>query len=1549
MNFKKSFHIYHIKILFLVLIISNSSVAANEIKKDFYKRSNFLNDAPSATKVTFNGILDVGSKLTGSYKYTDNEDDPESGTTFKWFRSDDASGTNKSTISGATNLTYTLDTLDIGKYISFEVTPNDGNGFGTSVESNRLGEVIDPDGKLIFTFYGEDNNATSVSVVASGSATSNSNGLAWATGSGMSNQINGDENFAFFEGDAQGPLDLSNSLFLISPSQTIELDNVLLVPVSSSLYVLGIGAKNSVYGIPNVDYKLSGKANFSLTSGTFQDFNKGTYNSVFTHRSSGFNNFELDQFVVRILEGIPPSIPPSAVNLSINGNLEINETVAGNYSFADPQDSTESGTTYQWYRSDNASGLNKAVISGATDTLYTITSADVKKYLSFEVTPNNGSDFGEAVESSREFVIGPPDLISIERQSPETETTKLNEVTFRVTFDTPVFNVDSSDFVQTGSIIGEISSVSTVTDTTFEITISDLPNSSGTVGIAIKGVGGQSGSNDIAAFEYENGSATITQTDVNDYLNQSKLGQSFQATTNNFFTSFTIFPEDGQHSFSGTADLEIYSGNEDDGGATLLTSQSINITTSTDAGGQTFTIVSPPALTSGETYSFILENWSGSGSYALSSSTSGDYADGRAIFTGNNSGHSAFDLKFELFEGTKNEGASLLSTAPATNESYTKQSNAAPVASNVLISGTTNVGDTLFASYDFTDTDGDEESGSAYKWYASDDASGTNKSVISGATDTLYVVELSSNGKFLSFQITPSDGIVEGDSVESNRKEVEEFFAGGSGTSGDPYQVSTPTHLHNIRVDLSASYKLINDINLDVAPYNTGSGWEPIGNSTSQFSGTLDGDNFTISNLYINRATKDTVGFFSNLNSTVKNVRFKDANVTGRDLTGIIAGSFNGYLDKSSVSGSVTGRNKVGSLFGIMLEGTSAEKSYSEANVSATGDRIGGLTGILETAYFNDSFFAGSVSTVGDKVGGIMGEGYETITSGGLTRVYNSGSVSGANQVGAIGGDVSGTQYTNVFWDTQTTGQSKAIGEGDSTGVSGKSTSEMKRIATFSNFNFSSTWVIDEGTDYPKLRERKENNLIITGNEGWRMLSTPVTSSSFGTLLDGLWTQGFTGADVTHGTPNVLVWNEASKAFQSISNATDTPTTGTGFITYVFSDDNYDGSAEGFPKVLTNNGSRFSGTASPGLTFTDSGTLSNDGWNLLGNPYGTSINWDGANGWSRTNLDGTFYVWSDSAGGGAGSYLSWNGTTGTLEDGKIAPWQGFWVKANASSPSISMNDSVKSTGGTLFKQKPVPQLKFKFSGNEISNSSIVMFHEDAQEGKDEFDAYKLNSLNSEYLLLGTTVSNLEPMDIQALPLNGSEFILDLNINGTNLNGEFTLSWEETNIPADWEIILEDKEEGTETWIKEKSSIDFILSEKTKSISREKLQLPATPVQVVEKSKKGTSRFVLRIRQSMSVNNESISELPKIVELEQNYPNPFNPTTTIEYGVPETGDVTLEVYDLLGRKVATLLNTERKNAGRYTVNFDASNLASGMYIYRLQVGNSVLIKKLTLIK
>ncbi|HRB41009.1 MAG TPA: T9SS type A sorting domain-containing protein, partial [Bacteroidia bacterium] len=101
--------------------------------------------------------------------------------------------------------------------------------------------------------------------------------------------------------------------------------------------------------------------------------------------------------------------------------------------------------------------------------------------------------------------------------------------------------------------------------------------------------------------------------------------------------------------------------------------------------------------------------------------------------------------------------------------------------------------------------------------------------------------------------------------------------------------------------------------------------------------------------------------------------------------------------------------------------------------------------------------------------------------------------------------------------------------------------------------------------------------------------------------------------------------------------------------------------------------------------------------------------------------------------------------------------------------------------------------------------------------------------------------------------------------------------------------------------------------------------------------------------------------PLKFSLEQNYPNPFNPVTTIKYTIPtppsssplakgrnEVGFVTLKVYDVLGKEVATLVN-EEKPSGHYEINFDASNLASGIYYYQLRAGEFVETKKMTLLK
>ena len=81
---------------------------------------------------------------------------------------------------------------------------------------------------------------------------------------------------------------------------------------------------------------------------------------------------------------------------------------------------------------------------------------------------------------------------------------------------------------------------------------------------------------------------------------------------------------------------------------------------------------------------------------------------------------------------------------------------------------------------------------------------------------------------------------------------------------------------------------------------------------------------------------------------------------------------------------------------------------------------------------------------------------------------------------------------------------------------------------------------------------------------------------------------------------------------------------------------------------------------------------------------------------------------------------------------------------------------------------------------------------------------------------------------------------------------------------------------------------------------------------------------------------------------QNYPNPFNPTTKIKYEISKTGLVTLKVYDVLGREVATLVN-EEKLSGSYEVEFDGSNLSSGVYFYRMRAGDFIDTKKFVLIK
>ncbi|MCH8033439.1 MAG: T9SS type A sorting domain-containing protein [Bacteroidetes bacterium] len=106
---------------------------------------------------------------------------------------------------------------------------------------------------------------------------------------------------------------------------------------------------------------------------------------------------------------------------------------------------------------------------------------------------------------------------------------------------------------------------------------------------------------------------------------------------------------------------------------------------------------------------------------------------------------------------------------------------------------------------------------------------------------------------------------------------------------------------------------------------------------------------------------------------------------------------------------------------------------------------------------------------------------------------------------------------------------------------------------------------------------------------------------------------------------------------------------------------------------------------------------------------------------------------------------------------------------------------------------------------------------------------------------------------------------------------------------------------------------------------------------------------LKLKYDITVDVENIqAEIPTDFTLHQNYPNPFNPSTKIKFVIPNSSFVNLKVYNVLGKEAATLVNEERP-AGSYELEFDASSLASGVYLYRLQAGDFIETKKMILLR
>ncbi len=197
--------------------------------------------------------------------------------------------------------------------------------------------------------------------------------------------------------------------------------------------------------------------------------------------------------------------------------------------------------------------------------------------------------------------------------------------------------------------------------------------------------------------------------------------------------------------------------------------------------------------------------------------------------------------------------------------------------------------------------------------------------------------------------------------------DVSGLFAGGDGSVSDPFLISNLTHLQNMDLGLGYHYKLINDIDASATrQMNGGSGFDPVGLSfTSMFEGSLKGQGFNITGLFMNRSDGDYVGLFSFLSGTVTDVNLVDYNISGNNYVGGLAGwNEDGHITDSAAQGTIHGNDAVGGMVGWNRLGR-LKDCQSECLIYGNSN-LGGLVGFNEGTVSN-SFYCVNDSKINDR------------------------------------------------------------------------------------------------------------------------------------------------------------------------------------------------------------------------------------------------------------------------------------------------------------------------------------------------------------------------------------------------------------------------------------------------------------------------------------------------------------------------------------------------------------------------------------------------------
>ncbi|QAA34483.1 hypothetical protein [Clostridium manihotivorum] len=438
------------------------------------------NDAPVVSDVKVTGTAKVGETLTASYKYSDDENDAEGASVFKWYRGSKEDGSDKVLISGAEASQYTLTSEDGDKYLFFEATPVavSGGTTGRTVISSASEKIIIPDttaptvdtSKFVFTDNTPFSDAVSgiANAISEGGATVKA--YPWV-------DINNDNKIDSLE--LLSPINLGTSLAdgSVLPASIGELTPGKYKYVITATDAAGNeSSKNESsvlsFAIRNLNVAVSNRGaveennlegailTLTLRGDSFKqtaassDFDlrnapAGTSikNISFIDESSveitlGFDGTDFDATISDALVDVKASAvesnkfitsqdltitnsndAPSASAVTLTGTARIGETLSASYNYADDENDAEGTSVYKWYRASNADGSDKVLISGATSKQYTLAAEDGDKYIFFQVTPlaASGQETGKAVLSSASAKVIIPDTTA-----PSVDISKFN-------------------------------------------------------------------------------------------------------------------------------------------------------------------------------------------------------------------------------------------------------------------------------------------------------------------------------------------------------------------------------------------------------------------------------------------------------------------------------------------------------------------------------------------------------------------------------------------------------------------------------------------------------------------------------------------------------------------------------------------------------------------------------------------------------------------------------------------------------------------------------------------------------------------------------------------------------------------------------------------------------------------------------------------------------------------------------------------------------------------------------------------------------------------